>query len=153
MMNKIVSVVFIASVLISCSKDAFPLFDEPFVHIMQNDLAAVEVSTSRRDVVQYYIYFSPANIHSELRVEYTITAGDGLQEGRDYEIITQENPLAFPPGITQRPIQIRWIDHAVDPDKDNTLRITLTGVNLDVNIGLPGPDNNQREFLITKVNN
>ena len=139
--------------VVSCGSDVNSPFDEPYVHIMQNDLSRVEVNSDRRDAVSYKVYFSPGRIDKELLVDYTITAGDGLAEGVDYEILTSENPLAFPPGIYERPIQIRWIDNPVSAAKDNSLTIKITGVNLDVSIGLPGPDHKQSEFVIEKVNN
>lgn len=144
---------FTMIILVSCHKDEVTPFDEPFVHIMRNEQSSTTINANRRDVVSYYIYFSSKPITEDLEVDYSVEPGDGLVEGRDYELLTTENPLVFPSGIYRRPIQIRWMENDLDPSKDNTLTITLEGNNLGVATGLPGPDNRQSEFIIRKVNN
>lgn len=138
---------------LSCSKEEVEPLDEPFVHIMVNELTEIEVNSSRRDVVSYYIYFSSKPVEESLEVTYAVVPGDGLQEGRDYQVVTNENPLVFPRGIYERPVQIRWLENKVDPFKDNSVRIIIEGNNLGVSNGLPGPDHYQKELKITKVNN
>lgn len=150
---KSLALLLLTTVIISCSKQEVAPFDKPFVHIMVNDLTEISVNSSRRDVVSYYIYLSSRPLEENLEVTYSVVPGDGLQEGRDYEVITTENPLVFPPGIFHRPIQIRWLDQRVDPSKDNSLTIMIEGNNLGVSTGMPGPDQNQTELKIIKVNN
>lgn len=150
--KRLVFVFFSAFLLISCQKDEFTPLDHPFVHIMRNDMDEVRVASNRRDVVAYYIYFSSKPVSEDLEVVYSIIPGSGLKEGRDYQVITTENPMIFPPGIYQRPIQIKWLDHKLDPTKDNTLQIVLESNNLGVFMGIPY-DGNQREFTIIKFNN
>lgn len=139
--------------ILSCSKEEDILMEEAFVHIMVDETSEVQVNSNRRDVVSYYIYFSTAPTSETLEVDYSVIVGDGLQEGRDFELITRENPLVFLSGIYQRPIQIRWLERRVDPSMDNTLTIQLEGNNLGVTTGLPGPDAKQSALIITKVNN
>ena len=79
--------------------------------------------------------------------------GDGLQEDVDYKVVTQQNPLVFLPGIYDAPIRVRWLKHPVDPTKDNTLTIRLTGNSKGYNLGYPGPDHKQSEIRIEKRNN
>lgn len=138
---------------LGCNKDEIVPIDEPFVHIMVNDLNSIEVNSNRKDVISYYIYFSSKEIKQELKVDYSIEVGDGLTKGVDFKVITTENPLLFPAGIYKRPILIRWMNHEVDPSKDNSIRIILEGNNLGIATGLPGPQKKQSELIITKVNN
>ncbi|WP_339653026.1 hypothetical protein [uncultured Salegentibacter sp.] len=146
-------IVLLMSFLVSCNKEQIEKFDEPFVHIMQNNQDRIVVNTNRRDVVSYYIYYSTHKNNEDLEVTYSINPGDGLQEGRDYQLLTNENPLLFPSGIYRRPIQIRWLNRRVENNLDNTLSIIIESTNKDdVNIGLPGPFNYQSEFIIEKTN-
>ena len=151
--KKLAFLFFAASLLLSCSKAETEPLDSPYVHIMVNELTEVVVNSNRRDVVPYYIYFSSKPVKENLEVSYSVVPGNGLQQGRDYELITTENPLVFPPGIYQRPVQKRWLDRKVDPSKDNSLKIIIESNNLGVSTGLPGPDQYQTELKITKVNN
>lgn len=136
-----------------CNKDEISPIDKPFVHIMKDELSSIKINSNRRDVVSYYVYFSSKEIKEDLTVDYSIEVGNGLKKGIDFKILTKENPLLFPNGIYKRPIQIRWLDHQVDPNKDNSIRIIIDGNNLGVSTGLPGPDNKQSELVITKVDN
>lgn len=137
----------------ACNKDNIEDFDEAYVHVMLNESNTATINSNRRDVVPYYIYYSSPATTDNLEVTYRIEPGNGLQENRDYQIITNENPLLFPSGIYQRPIQIRWMERELDEALDNTLKIIIESTNKDnVAIGLPGPAHNQSEFIIQKVN-
>ncbi|MBB4118485.1 hypothetical protein GGR32_000759 [Mesonia hippocampi] len=139
--------------LFSCSKEQIEKFDDPFVHIMKGNQSRIEVNTQRRDVVSYYFYYSTKNNNKDLEVTYSVKTGNGLQQGRDFDLLTTENPLLFPSGIYKRPIQIQWLNRTVEDDEDNTLTITIEQTNLkEVNIGLPGPNHYQSEFIIEKKN-
>lgn len=138
---------------IGCNKDNVEDFQEAYVHIMQNEANTVIVNSNRKDIATYYIYYSTPTTKTDLLVNYNIEPGNGLKEGRDYQVITTENPLLFPAGIYQRPIQIRWLERELDETQDNTLSIIIEDVNNnDVAIGLPGPARNQSQFIIKKVN-
>ena len=50
------------------------------------------------------------------------------------------------------PIRIRWMEHTVDPTKDNTLTIRLVSNSQNFTMGYPGPDESQRQLVITKEN-
>lgn len=138
--------------LTSCNKDEIEVYDEPFVHINFNTLSITNINSNRRDIVSYYIYLSSKPLNKDMILDYAIIIGDGLTEGVDFKILTTENPLLFPSGIYQRPIQIQWLDNVLDPAKDNTITIRLEANNLDVNIGFPGPDANQSELILQKIN-
>lgn len=138
--------------LTSCNKDEFDVYDEPFVHINFNDISTANINSNRKDIVSYYIYFSTKPLSNDMLLDYSIIIGDGLQEGVDFNILTTEYPLVFPIGIYRRPIQIQWLDHTLDPTKDNTLTIKLNSNNLGVSVGFPGPDANQSELILQKIN-
>jgi hypothetical protein len=50
------------------------------------------------------------------------------------------------------PVRIRWMPHRVDPSKDNTLTIRLTGNSRSFTLGYPGPEHLQRQLVIEKKN-
>lgn len=138
--------------LISCSKDEVTPYDHPFVSISFNNADAIQVNSNRGDIVSYYVSLSSKPLNKDLEVSYTVNLGDGLQEGIDFQLITSENPLIFPKGIYRCPIQIRWLSQPVDTQKDNTLTLQLTNNNLNLTMGLPGPDARLSALKITKVN-
>lgn len=144
--------VILLGIVCSCGKDEMDPYDQAFIHIMKDNSSDITVSSNRRDIVAYTIYLSSTKITSTLEVTYSIVVGDGLIQGLDFNIITNGNTLMFPSGIYDMPIRIQWLDNNVDPAKDNTIRIILENNNLDIPMGLPGPDELQRELVITKVN-
>lgn len=136
----------------SCSDDEEP-YDNPFVHIMADGGASrVIINSDVNNVNVYNVYLSSKALSANLIVNYEITVGNGLQAGRDFEMVTTGNSLTFLPGIYDMPIRIRWKPNRVDPAKDNTLTIRLTGNNMGFTLGLPGPDGLQRELVIEKRN-
>ncbi|MDO7136395.1 hypothetical protein [Algibacter lectus] len=139
--------------LSSCNKEEIDVFDEPFVHLNFNGLSTVNINSNRKDIVSYYIYLSSKPLEKDMLLDYSVIIGDGLQAGVDFNILTTEYPLIFPTGIYRRPIQIQWLDHVLDSEKDNTLTIKLDSNNLDIQVGLPGPDGNQSELVLKKINN
>lgn len=138
--------------LLSCNKDEIDVFDEPFVHINFNNISTSSINSNRKDIVSYYIYLSSKPLDKDMLLDYSIIIGDGLKEGVDFKILTTEYPLIFPTGIYRRPIQIQWLDHALDPSKDNTLTIKLNSNNLGISVGFPGPDANQSTLILQKIN-
>ncbi|WP_026810908.1 hypothetical protein [Arenibacter latericius] len=153
-MNKYFVLLLLPLLIISgCSKDEIKVYDEPFVHINFNKQENVDIRSNRRDIVAYYVYLSSKPLKDDLYVDYSIINGDGLTEGVDYKVLTKENPLHFPTGIYQRPIQIQWLERTVDPTKDNTLTIQLDSNNLSISTGMPGPDKIQSKLIFTKTNN
>ena len=123
----------------SCADQEGEWFDQPFVRIA-TDLgqSSTVVLTDVRATNTYYVYLSSPPI---------------AEEDVDYKVVTQQNPLVFLPGIYDAPIRVRWLKHPVDPAKDNTLTIRLTGNSKGYNLGYPGPDHKQSEIRIEKRNN
>lgn len=133
----------------SCKKETTP-YNHPFFHIMVDNQSAVDVLSNRKDVVNYNVYLSAELQFEPIDVTYEITVGNGLQEGRDFELITKGNKLTFPQGIFERPITIQWKDSPVDATKDNRIIIKLISNTKNYTLGLPGPDQLQRQLVITK---
>lgn len=153
MRNIILSLLVICTTLSSCNQDEISVFDEPFVHINFNNLSTANINSNRKDIASYYIYLSSKPLDQDMLLDYSIIVGNGLKENVDFKILTTEYPMVFPIGITRRPIQIQWLDNGIDPTKDNTLTIQLNSNNLNVTVGFPGPDANQSELVLEKVNN
>jgi hypothetical protein len=76
--------------------------------------------------------------------------GNGLQAGKDYDLITTNKTLNFPNGIFQRPVRIAWKDNPIDPAKNNTIIIRILSNSKNYTIGLPGPDKKQSQLVIIK---
>lgn len=137
----------------ACEKDESIVFDQPFVRIATSTGGSTTVVLSDvKNVNTYTVYLSSRPQTQNLEVNYEIVVGDGLTAGVDYEVVTPGNTLTFLPGIYSMPIRIRWMEHVVDPTKDNTLTIRLTGNSRGYTLGYPGPDHNQRQVVIEKRN-
>lgn len=145
---------FVATVaLTACGDDGPEAFDQPFVRIAApNGASSQVVLTNARVVNAYTVYLSSRPVTDSLEVNYEIIVGDGLQEDVDYKVVTTKNPLIFLPGIYDAPIRIRWLKHEVDPTKDNTVTIRLTGNSKGYTLGFPGPDHLQTQVTIEKRN-
>lgn len=139
-------------IFLSCGLNEIEPYDTPFVHIMKNEALTTVVTSNSNFVATYSVYFSSSAFTQNLEVTYEIKVGDGLLAGRDFEMVTTGNKLIFMSGIYDMPIRIRWLPNPVDPAKDNTLKIILVSNNQGVTMGLPGPDQLQKQFTITKAN-
>ena len=144
-------VIFITTFMNSCNKDILTPYTTSFIHIMLDELITTSISCEANAVKTYSVYFSSAPITETLNVTYEVIVGDGLKEGVDFEYVNKGNTLVFLPGIYDMPIRIKWLPNPIDISKDNTLKIKLISNNLNINMGLPGPDKKQTEFTITKV--
>lgn len=153
-MNSIKNIIKLAVLplllLISSCKDEFEPYDNPYFHIMIDEKSAVEVLANRKDKVDYKVYLSTKLQFEPIDVQYEITIGNGLKEGVDFDLITKGTKLTFPQGIFERPITIQWKESVLDPAKDNRIIIRLISNTKNFTMGLPGPDQLQRELVITK---
>ena len=134
----------------SCGKEEFEPYNNPFFHIMVDNKGTVEVLANRKDAVDYKVYLSAELQFDPIDVEYEITVGNGLKEGVDFDLITKGAKLTFPQGIFERPITIQWKESILDPAKDNRIIIRLISNTKNYTMGLPGPDQLQRQLIITK---
>lgn len=136
-------------IISSCKKEATP-YNNPFIHIMVDNKTEIEVLANRKDTVDYKVYLSAQLQFDPIDVEYEVKIGDGLQDGRDFKLLTTGTKLTFPQGIFERPIRIAWKDAVLDPTKDNTITIRLISNSKNFTMGLPGPDKLQQQLVITK---
>ncbi len=136
---------------LSCSKDEYKPFDQPFVHIHVNNASTIQVQANRNQVVNYNIYLSAKLQYEPTQVYFEVIAGNGLTEGTDYELVTTGKTLTFAPGVFEMPVTIRWKSNPLDTTKNNILTIRITGNDRDFTVGLPGPDKNQSALIIQKI--
>ncbi len=139
----------LAIIITSCKKETTP-YNTPFFHIMVDNKSEVEVLSNRKDTVNYTVYLSAELQFDPINVQYQVTIGDGLKEGRDFELLTKGTALTFPQGIFERPVQIAWKESALDVTKNNTITISLISNSKNYTMGLPGPDQLQKRLVITK---
>ncbi|MDR6784066.1 hypothetical protein ABIE26_002545 [Pedobacter africanus] len=154
MKNKIIYLLVLAiapaiMMVSSCKKESVP-YNNPFFHINVDNKSSIEVLSNRKDTVDYKVYLSAQLQFEPIDLQYEVKVGDGLQDGRDFTLITTGNKLTFPQGIFERPIRIAWKESVLDPAKDNTITIRLISNSKNYTIGLPGPDQLQRQLIITK---
>lgn len=148
---KQLSTALLLSLMIAaCSKEEFSPYDHPFIHINVNDQDTLTVAANRTDTVDYQVYLSAKLLFEPVDVTYEVSVGDGLQEGRDFKMISKGNSLSFPQGIFQRPIRIAWFAAETDSTKNNKLTIRLLSNSKNYTLGLPGPDQRQKQLIITK---
>jgi hypothetical protein len=155
---KIFKYLFIFAIAISassCNNDDLMIntrFDEPFIYIESEDgTRETRLGDNVSDEKTYYFYMSTEELDHEVEVWYDIVVGNGLVEGVDYEISpSSTNPVKFNPGRYTANMRIIWKSHAIDPLKDNTLRIVPTRNSENFTFGFPGPDKNNAEHVITK---
>lgn len=147
----IISVLGILLLFNSCGLDENPAYDLKFIHIMVNESSTVNVSQRANTIGSYNVYLSAPASNETVAVTYEIIVGDGLKEGVDYKLMSNDNTLTFLPGIYDMPIRIQWMANPVDSSKDNTIKIKLISNDKGYTIGLPGPAKNQSELTITKV--
>lgn len=152
-MKKLLIILLGVLALASCDKDEAVTFTEPFVRVAtEGGASSVVVLSNVKNVNTYYVYLSSRPLTTNLTVSYEVIVGGGLQAGVDFELVNPASEITFLPGIYEMPVRVRWLEHTVDPSKDNTLTIRLTGNSMNFTMGYPGPDALQRELVITKEN-
>ena len=143
---------FLLVIFFSCRKENHKPFDQPFIHIMDNNTSSATVNYEASVIRSYTVYLSSKPLTENLEVTYEIIVGNGLKENVDFEILNKDRVLIFLPGIYDMPVRIRWNPSpSFDPQKDNTVTIRLLNNSKGFSLGLPGPDQLQKEFIIKKV--
>lgn len=156
-MKKYILFLISAALLCSCSDRVDVVFDTPFVSIsdeaelnstMMVDKEANNLLTSLtvRLCVSNHFFTEPITVKYEMEA-------DGLTEGVDFKVQPNtKSPLTFDPGNYTAPIRIIWMKNPdFDPDKKNTLTITLTWASIpEMVLGYPGPDALRSTFTFTK---
>ena len=142
--------VFVCS---SCDKDETVYMTDSYVWLKsETGLSHIIVKSDVKNINTYNIVLSAAQQTENLTVNYEITVGDGLQPGVDFNLVTAGNAVTFLPGIFDMPIRIQWLPHRVDPSKDNTVTIRITGNSKNYGVGMPGPDHLNSTLTIEKQN-
>lgn len=134
----------------ACSKDETKPYDHPFFHIHVSNEDTVFVRFNRKDTVNYNVYYSGKLQFEPMDVKYEVVAGNGLQQGRDYQLINTSDTLHFVQGMFERPVRIAWKESPLDPSKNNSLTIRILRNSKNYTIGLPGPDKLQSSLVIIK---
>lgn len=146
-----IGAVAIMLLLSSCSKDEFVPYNTPFFNIHVDNRDTVMVNQNRKDEVEYIVNLSAELQYEAVQLQYEIKVGNGLQEGRDFNLKTKGSSLNFVPGMLQRGIKIEWLANPVDPAMDNKIIIKLTGNSKNFGMGVPGPDKRQQQLVIIKT--
>lgn len=141
----------ICFMLSGCNDDR-PLFDTPFVYILDEYGGSTsEVNSLATFVATYTVYLSSHTPNRDIVVDYDIIVGKGLVENVDYRIIpSSTSPLIFPNGVYQMAIRIEWLRNPTDDSKENTLQVVLTETSDDITIGMPGKTKRFSSHTITK---
>ena len=152
-MKRIIGIILAVMLFAGCDRQEFDGYDTPFLSIAASTGASSMVVLSNvNNINTFLVTLSSRMLDKPLTVNYEIAVGDGLQEGVDYELLTQGNSLTFEPGVFDMPIRIKWISHPVDDQKDNTLTIKLLSNDQNIHIGRPGPDCLLKSLVIEKKN-
>lgn len=140
---------------VSCSDRTDITFKDFFVCIKDESGGATSVVNSQSDqfVATYYISLVSTERDTPLTVDYDITVGNGLREGVDFVLQSESRSVTFQPGVYSRPVRINFLRRTVDPTRDNTLTLTLTGTSdPSLLLGYPGPSHYYSRHVVTKVN-
>ena len=150
-MKKIIAyVVLLAGALCSCTDRIH--FEAPyFVCFMPEESSSTLVNAAGTLVGTYKVHLSTVKPENTIVVKWDVFPGSGMAEGVDYSIETSGKSLQFYPGVYDREIKIRWLKHAIDPTKDNTVTIRLIECSdSEILLGMPGPSKKNKEIIITK---
>ncbi len=141
--------------LSACSDRTDRLFRDFFVSVADENGSETSrvVSTANNMVVTYYFNLVSEERTEPLTVYFDVVLGDGLKDGVDLEFQTANRSITFQPGIYKRPFRINYLNHTVDPDKDNTIKIIIKETSdPSITIGYPGPSAKFSKHVITKHN-
>ena len=117
-MNSIKSyyILFLVFILFfsSCGLDEHPQYDLKFIHIMANESSSITVSSKANVIGTYNVYLSSSPTSETVTVTYEVIAGNGLKEGVDYKLLS-DNTVTFLPVSTICRFD-QWIAN-IDPTK------------------------------------
>lgn len=151
-MKKIFCLLTLALALCACHEEEFDGYDHPFVSIAtETGEFSTVVLTNVNNINTYTVHVSSRPLTVPLQVGYEVVAGEGLTEGVDYAMLSQERMLTFEPGVLDMPVRVKWLAHPVY-SADNTLTIRLVSVSQPMSIGMPGPAAKGRQLVIEKKN-
>ena len=131
----------------ACNK--YVTYTDSFVAFDSAKSSAVSVDAEGEFQGSYAVHLTGEKPNFPVTVTFEVTCGDGLKEGLDYEVATSGGKITFLPGIYDNVIKINWLPHDIDPDKDNTVTISLVDAG-GVTLGMPGPDKLMKSVTIRK---
>lgn len=139
----------------ACRKSTITMYDGSyFIWFDAANSGPVSINEEATLSAEYSVHLSATMPKSAVKVKFEVVPGDGLKENTDYQILTTGGTLTFYPGLFSLPIRIKWLPNKVDPAKDNSVTIRLTGCAPDgYSLGMPGPDHNLEKIIITKYKN
>jgi len=157
-MKKVLSIIvcaFAAIVISGCEDNLHIVFTDYYVCIKDENESEKSTVSAEIDgeVFTYYVSLVSTPLDEDLLIDYEVIAGDGLVEGVDYKMQRSTRTLTMTKGVYKVPVRVIFYKHQLDPNKDNTLTIRLTGTSKEsLTIGYPGPSKKFSQHVITKVN-
>ena len=152
-MKKILIICCLALAAISCAKQEYVVYDNPYAFVVADGYGMQESTEilAKASATRNYIFcLSSRERQTPLSLYYEIEFGDGLSEGVDFQVETLKGSVVFEPKSYRDTIQIKFMRHSLSKDKDNTLTIRLTGASEDVNLGVPGASARNASHTIMK---
>ena len=143
---------------VSCKKQEYVVYDNPYVYVVWADDATLSesstiLSKANGAVRTYNVCLSSKRRDAPLSINYEITHGNGLEHGVDFTVEAESGSLTFEPGVYMATLDIKFLRHTVSKDTDNTLTIRLTGASVEnMTLGLPGSVPKNASHTIKKVN-
>ncbi len=136
-MKKLILFAGLLSLLLSCSKLEYTVYDQPFVYF--DEAAVVNVDAGGKVLRTYNLRLSAGTQTEAVTIQISSSVGDGLKEGVDFTIESSPT-VTFAPGIYRMPFRIQWLRNDIDLTKDNSLVLKIESCDRsDVVLGIPGP--------------
>ena len=136
-----------------CNTNEFTIYNGKFVFFDTSASDVISINELGEFTGTYYVHYSGETAKERFAITYEVIPGDGLVEGRDYEMVTSGRTLNFMPGVFSLPIRINWKPNEIDETKDNTLTLRLKSGPDGITLGYPGPAQNNKQLIITKYKN
>lgn len=136
-----------AAFSVSCNR--IETFTGAFIAFDSSKSSAVSVDAEGEFTGSYTVHYTGPKPAAPITVTFSVTSGDGLEEGIDYRVSTAGGKLTFMPGVYEQTIKIDWLPHDIDQTKDNTVTISLLSAD-GVTLGYPGPDGLMKDIVIRK---
>lgn len=142
--------ILIAIIALLCGCNEYTVYKDRFVAFDPVASSVMSIHEQGDFTGTYVVHYTGETPSARFTIGWEIIEGDGLKEGRDYEVVTSGRTLTFMPGVFNQPIRIHWLPSAIDEAKDNSLTIRLSSGPDDLILGMPGPDALFRQITIKK---
>lgn len=148
--TKLAAIAMALVIVLSCNK--MIIFRDSFISFVAEESSSTYIDAAGDWTGSYKIRYTGEKPSEPITVSFGITAGDGLVEGTDYELVTTGGHVSLLPGVFEQSIKIHWLSHTLDEIKDNSLTISLLSAD-GVRLGYPGPSELMKSITIKKYNN